>query len=413
MPSQYDFTQWDPMVYPNITFNGKNSLTDMGVMVTGITQLSTISPKTKYEELQFSDGRISETFVDGDRYFDPREWAVTFQFFIKHNGTNTSNSQANAKLNDIYKWLTEKGDGIYKESGNAGFMLINTECKGFDKPEKKWYADALQVDITANFISDPLWISEDGIIMEISNFMITSTKNSPAYGYFSHERQQDGSIIGNFSMEPQGRIFTNANGYNGSPYLYYVRGTDTTSPPTGSDTGWFEIYIPLGASYANKQVSFKANRVLQYSSTISMSTIIKESEIVELYRYDGYSLTNVTGNRGTVTADSSGVIRFYCRNANGYTYSNGINAIEMMLYLGNSYTIPADAEINFRLKAYTRANIQVAVTSLDGQTGGEVDPKGFTVPDGESRLIIYGTGDSIMGYSGYYRLYFDNTERRL
>lgn len=104
-----DITDADKFKYRSIIFHGKNSMTDMGLIMIGSTPLSQLTPKTTREEIAYADGDLDLSEVDGELYFEEREITYTFANIEEHTRAMEGKPMLKNRLttsttNDIYEW---------------------------------------------------------------------------------------------------------------------------------------------------------------------------------------------------------------------------------------------------------------------------------------------------------------------
>lgn len=102
----------DPMGFRSIIFHGKNSMTDMNLMMIGSTPLSEVKPKQVREEVAYADGDLDLSRVDGGLYFENREITYTFALVYDYSDDTQDGSTQLSRnvlianqLTAIYKWL--------------------------------------------------------------------------------------------------------------------------------------------------------------------------------------------------------------------------------------------------------------------------------------------------------------------
>lgn len=97
-------------VHRSIVYHGKNSMTDMNLMMIGSTPLSQLTPKETREEIAYADGDLDLSTVDGKVYFQKREITYTFVSVedydaALHNYPVVKNRAVTNTATDIYNWL--------------------------------------------------------------------------------------------------------------------------------------------------------------------------------------------------------------------------------------------------------------------------------------------------------------------
>lgn len=101
---------YDRATYRSIIFHGKNSMTEMNLMMIGSTPLSQVTPKIVREEVAYGDGDLDLSRVDGTLYFEPRTITYTFVLADEYSaGTERTpvhkNKMLGNSLSAITKWL--------------------------------------------------------------------------------------------------------------------------------------------------------------------------------------------------------------------------------------------------------------------------------------------------------------------
>lgn len=105
----------DTFKYRSIIYHGKNSMTDMGLMLIGNTPLSQLTPKTVTEEIAYTDGDLDLSESDGALYFEKREITYTFISIEDYNRVRYGkpvlmNRQVTDTTHEIYAWLYQNND---------------------------------------------------------------------------------------------------------------------------------------------------------------------------------------------------------------------------------------------------------------------------------------------------------------
>lgn len=105
----------DPFKHRSIIYHGKNSMTEMGLMMIGNTPLSQLTPKTVTEEIAYADGDLDLSEADGKLYFETREITYTFISIEDYNRVRYGkpvlmHRQVTDTTHDIYAWLYQTND---------------------------------------------------------------------------------------------------------------------------------------------------------------------------------------------------------------------------------------------------------------------------------------------------------------
>jgi hypothetical protein len=69
----------------SITFNGKNSLTDFGVLMHKATEYPTVKPRIVKEAIPNRNGDIDFSTMSGNYYFEDRELSIVFLILADTN----------------------------------------------------------------------------------------------------------------------------------------------------------------------------------------------------------------------------------------------------------------------------------------------------------------------------------------
>lgn len=99
----------DKMTNRSIIFHGKNSMTDMNLMMIGSTPFSEVVPKQVREEVAYADGDLDLSRVDGEIYFETRTITYTFALIDEYSSGELTpvgkNKRLTNELTKIYRWL--------------------------------------------------------------------------------------------------------------------------------------------------------------------------------------------------------------------------------------------------------------------------------------------------------------------
>ena len=127
-----------------IIFNNKNSWTDMGLVMSGSTPLSSPSPKSSALQIELSDGYVSTSRIDGTLHYAPRTITYAFARAIPRydeNGRLKSVSYMNELCVEAEKavrnWLNTQTDrklydtAYCTPSAHTGYYFENAECSAF------------------------------------------------------------------------------------------------------------------------------------------------------------------------------------------------------------------------------------------------------------------------------------------
>lgn len=123
-------TNYDVNTFRSIVFHGKNSMTNMHLMMIGSTPLSQVTPKIVREEVAYGDGDLDLSMVDGGLYFNTR--TITYSFVVVDEDNYPlkpvdRNKSLTYKLNEIYEWLyKEFSSGTITYNSNQ-YTIASTE----------------------------------------------------------------------------------------------------------------------------------------------------------------------------------------------------------------------------------------------------------------------------------------------
>lgn len=144
----------------SITFNGKNSLSDFGVLMHKATEYPTVKPRIVQENIPFHDGSIDFSTIGGKYNFENRELSIVFLILAE------TNAEAMEKISALNNWLFAVTDKKLYDSDIEGYCFTNVICI-------ETYTEALikggipVIGYRAKFTADPYMESTDGVRQQI------------------------------------------------------------------------------------------------------------------------------------------------------------------------------------------------------------------------------------------------------
>lgn len=106
----------------SITFNGKNSLSDFGVLMHKATEYPTVKPRVIQENIPFRNGSIDFSTISGKYNFEDREISIVFLILAE------TNAEAMEKISALNNWLFAVTDKKLYDSDIEGYCFTNVTC---------------------------------------------------------------------------------------------------------------------------------------------------------------------------------------------------------------------------------------------------------------------------------------------
>ena len=131
----------------SITYNSKNSLTDMNVLICKESVVSIPQPIIIAESLPYRDGILNMSRADGSQHYGVRQLAYVFLISL------ASAADLNDKISALTAWVMSGADEL-TDSDYAGWKFTGLQCTaaGYDVLHKQGNCIA---KFAASFVADP------------------------------------------------------------------------------------------------------------------------------------------------------------------------------------------------------------------------------------------------------------------
>ncbi len=349
-----DFTQLDPTKFRNITYNGQNSLTDLGLVMSDISPISDPSPIHEFKTLAYSDTPIRTSNSGGEVHFNQRTIDYTFTFFV------ATEAEVTTKLRDIYNWL-------YRPSSSAP-ELLDTEYPG-RKFTNAWF--------TSQMKSEKQYV-QDGIIVKCSS--VTAS-------FDPYLVSGDRILIRKFASS--GRVdgyFTNIPSAGQGYYGFFTEDSSYNATGTHSGTNTFDLTISYGGSNFTGWVGISVSPRAGASWSVTDITASTTSDVI--YIGSHYAYVRIVNGTKTITVTTS---------------ASGINTC--ILTIGEaSFTPELDDLNNFNLEIISAGwTPRVLVNNI------RVNPSNFSFVEPTTATLFQIDASTY----GYYKLYKGSDGRSL
>lgn len=143
-----DFSTYTNAGLRNITYNGLNSLTDLGILITNDTEVVELEVKSNSESLPHMQGNIDSSRADGTLYYEARPLIYEFKVF--------GESRANLKQKEtaVLAWLNSQGSFTIQDSDYPNYEFRNCCLKAVKAKESEDGLDYMYIKV--GFEADPI-----------------------------------------------------------------------------------------------------------------------------------------------------------------------------------------------------------------------------------------------------------------
>lgn len=407
--SVMSLTHADKFKYRSIIYHGKNSMTDMGLMMIGSTPLSQLTPKSVREEIAYADGDLDLSEVDGEVYFEEREITYTFisiEDYVRgmEGKPALKNRLVTNFTNDIYEWAYKQNvsSDIYRSDVYDGVEPGSPfdELLGVLAPNEMYDYGYGVYKFTG--VSKPTIQVQKGMFNNVWVEQLSMTfKFSPYVQSYKGDRVElavmaDRSITSR-NTQAMIKIFNND--------AYYIN----------DQIRWFDGHAD-GSMLTGTTWRFKIR--VQYSGQIGMY-------LAPTATWNGVTYT-VTSAEGLTWLDNDHPGQTFNTHPGGYGYatpaadSSGYKYITLTVTFNQSYTADNPPHIyvewgvlrqfdvpdqdNYYVDAYTKSTATMYVNDVETSFATK-----FSLPERPiNEIHVRNTN-----YDGLYKWRYDTTTRRL
>lgn len=161
-----DFRSYTNSGLRHITYNGTDSLSDLGILITtDTTNTDTLEAKSMTDEIAYRQGNIDSSRINGRLYYKPRSLIYKFKVF----GDNRQDLEE--KKRAVFEWLDSAGDYRISDSNYDGWDFVECVLKSVQTQYGEHSsADAEYDYITAEFKAYPYMLEAGGVSERVYNF---------------------------------------------------------------------------------------------------------------------------------------------------------------------------------------------------------------------------------------------------
>lgn len=173
-----DFKEYTNIGLRNITYNGVNSLSDLGVVITTEgTNVGELEVKSDTESLPRMQGNIDFSRTDGTLYYEARRLVYRFKLVAD------SIEDLKAMEKDVYEWLNSSGNYTIQDSNYDGYEFRKCELKGMTTEQGEMLMHGEYSYITAVFECYPLLFKIGSVNECVVRFAVRGNSNIAFVSY--------------------------------------------------------------------------------------------------------------------------------------------------------------------------------------------------------------------------------------
>jgi len=159
-----DFKEYTGCGLRNITYNGINSLTDLGILIADGSKVGNLTPRSNSTDIPLRQGSIDGSRVNGELFYEPRELVYRFKIFAD------SRNELKEKEAAVVAWLNSNGTYRITDSDYDGeWEFVNCVLKNITSEQGEVKA-AEYLYLTAEFTCDPYMQSAGGTRSRVYKF---------------------------------------------------------------------------------------------------------------------------------------------------------------------------------------------------------------------------------------------------
>lgn len=159
-----DFKEYTGCGLRNITYNGINSLTDLGILIADGSKVGDLTPRSNSTEIPLRQGNIDGSRVNGELFYEPRELVYRFKIFAD------SRNELKEKEAAAVAWLNSSGTYRITDSDyNGEWEFVNCVLKNITSEQGEVKA-AEYLYLTAEFTCDPYMQAAGGTRSRVYKF---------------------------------------------------------------------------------------------------------------------------------------------------------------------------------------------------------------------------------------------------
>ena len=147
----------------SITYNGKNSFEDFGLLVEDSTEESNDTPITKYVTVPFMDGFYDFTEIGGKVNYPNKQWSYTFLLIGDNDG------ELKERAAEVRAWLSVYGDGELEDTDYNGWKYVKARYLGSSISIEK-RGNLVRLLLKVGFIAAPFMQTTAGKLIEVVTF---------------------------------------------------------------------------------------------------------------------------------------------------------------------------------------------------------------------------------------------------
>lgn len=185
-----DFKEYTNIGLRNISYNGVNSLSDLGIVITTEgTNVGELEVKSDTESLPRMQGNIDFSRTDGTLYYEARRLVYRFKLVAD------SIEDLKAMEKDVYEWLNSSGNYTIQDSNYDGYEFRKCELKGMTTEQGETLMHGEYSYITAVFECYPLLFKIGSVNEYILRFALRGNFVLVDFNNSSLTVMQNGSTV--------------------------------------------------------------------------------------------------------------------------------------------------------------------------------------------------------------------------
>lgn len=147
----------------SITYNGRNSFEDFGLLVEDSTEESNDAPITKYVTVPFMDGFYDFTEIGGKVNYPNKQWSYTFLL------VGDNDRELKERAAEVRAWLSVYGNGELKDTDYSGWKYVKARYLGSSISIEK-RGNLVRLLMKVGFIAAPFMQTTAGKLIDVTVF---------------------------------------------------------------------------------------------------------------------------------------------------------------------------------------------------------------------------------------------------
>lgn len=162
----------------SITYNGKNSFEDFGLLIEDSTEESDDTPITKYVTVPFMDGFYDFSEIGGKVNYSNKQWSYTFLL------VGDNDQELKERAAEVRAWLSVYGNGELEDTDYSGWKYVKARYLGSSiNMEKR--GNLVRLLMKVGFIAAPFMQTTAGKLIEVATFTPSLTTENYIYDVYA------------------------------------------------------------------------------------------------------------------------------------------------------------------------------------------------------------------------------------